>query len=225
MNKRIISFMAVMIISVFTVKVSYAGTDIINTVLLKAGNVIDKVSQKYEGISLKVRELTEGKMFALDENTADMLQKANDQKASIQEKIDKIRAAKEFAAQMDEAVLERYNDILSQLEASDTQARDVIKQRGWTFGKNNDEDNSDETHDYDDMDDDYIDSDSWSAADDNSKQDFGNNPEKVKVNIDLKQTNDLSKNDSLSNPSAFRKSFTAENTISKGTEKSNVAKN
>ena len=144
MNKRIASFMFIMLGFVFTAKVSYAGTDIINTVLLKAGNVIDKVSQKYEGISVKVRELTEGKLFALDENTADMIQKAKDQKDSIQEKIDKVRAAKEFATNMDEAVLDRYNTILGQLEASDAQARSIVEQRGWTFGKNNADGGSDE---------------------------------------------------------------------------------
>lgn len=154
MNKRMIYFAFIMLGFVFTAKVSYAGTDIINTVLLKAGNVIDKVSQKYEGISVKVRELTEGKLFALDENTADMIQKAKDQKDSIQEKIDKVRAAKEFATNMDEAVLDRYNNMLSQLEASDTQARDIVKQRGWTFGKNNADGGSGEDYYYSgDMDD------------------------------------------------------------------------
>lgn len=145
--------MFIMLGSVFIAKISYAGTDIINTVLLKAGNVIDKVSQKYEGISVKVRELTEGKLFALDENTADMIQKAKDQKDSIQEKIDKVRAAKEFMTHADEAILDRYNTMLSQLEASDTQARDIVKQRGWTFGKDNTDDNSDD--DYSDGSDDY----------------------------------------------------------------------
>ncbi|MBR4107010.1 MAG: hypothetical protein IKK52_06905 [Alphaproteobacteria bacterium] len=143
MNKRIVSFMFIMLSAVFTAKVSYAGTDIINTVLLKASNVIDKVSQKYEGISVKVRELTEGKLFALDENTADMIQKAKDMKDSIQEKIDKVRAAKEFATNMDEAVLDRYNTILGQLEASDAQARSIVEQRGWTFGKDNADNDSD----------------------------------------------------------------------------------
>ena len=85
----------------------------------------------------------EGKLFALDENTADMIQKAKDMKDSIQEKIDKVRAAKEFATNMDEAVLDRYNTILGQLEASDAQARSIVEQRGWTFGKDNADNDSD----------------------------------------------------------------------------------
>lgn len=337
---------------VFTAKVSYAGTDIINTVLLKAGNVIDKVSQKYEGISVKVRELTEGKLFAVDENTADMIQKAKDMKDSIQEKIDKVRAAKEFVTNIDEIVLDRYNTILSQLEASDAQARSIVEQRGWTFGKNNADGSSDEKKgqveiiskdsssinnsnnndnkntnnkivgtsddseyaDSDDeyyysgsMDDDYDDGNSGSdvATKDNSKQDSADNtkthksredkqlrspsensvpqsvarksfssvddndsnkkqadvsqnlnkssssmqklsPNKTNTdnsqktntfdatskvsketpaNNDLKQQDVSSKDNISSAPSVKRKSFTSENAVSNGMEKSNVAKN
>lgn len=344
--------MFIMLSAVFTAKVSYAGTDIINTVLLKAGNVIDKVSQKYEGISVKVRELTEGKLFALDENTADMIQKAKDMKDSIQEKIDKVRAAKEFATNMDEAVLDRYNTILGQLEASDAQARSIVEQRGWTFGKDNADGSSDEKkgqveiiskdsssinisnnndnkntnnkivgtsadseyadsdNEYyysDSMDDDYGDGNSGSdvATKDNSKQDSADNTKTPKsredkqlrspsensvpqsvarksfssaddndsnkkqvdvsqnlnkssssmqklspnktntdnsqktntfdatskvsketpANNDLKQQDVSSKDNISSAPSVKRKSFTSENAVSNGMEKSNVAKN
>lgn len=177
MNKRMYIFLFIIIFSAFSVGTSYAGTDIINSMLLKAGNVIDKVSEKYEGISLKISELTNSKVFSDIENAADMVQKAKDMKNSISEKVDKIRNAQEFADFLTEDQRRVYDLLVSKLEAVDTDDRNVVKERGWTFGKSISKDvdsNQIDNDSYDEDEDDYDDysEGGYSDSDKSAKENF-----------------------------------------------------
>ena len=73
MNRFIGIFLLFLSLNFSSISNAYAGTDIINNLLIKAGNVIDKVALKYQKISIKINELTEGKMFQLDETTSDLI--------------------------------------------------------------------------------------------------------------------------------------------------------
>ena len=97
MKKNIFASLFVIVLMSACPKDAFAGTDFINNLLTKAGNITDKVAEKYEVVSVRIREITGGKLFSVSETTMDTLQKIKDQTASIQERIDKIRQAQGFS--------------------------------------------------------------------------------------------------------------------------------
>lgn len=208
MNKKNLLFLFIITLIIACPHSVYAGTDFINSTLTKVGNVIDKVSQKYEGISLKIREITSGKIFSVSETTAENIQKAKDAKESIQDRIDRVRNAKEMAVSMNDEVSKYHAAVAEMLEDQDAEADKTVKERGWDFSIKQDSQNMTEQNIMD-----------KNSAKSDYGNDIGNDNKKENLDVSYKKDADLGKfSDNLSGEQNLK-----ENTFSSKNETSSVS--
>lgn len=120
-----------------------AGTDIINNLLIKAGNVVDNISLKYQEISMEISKITEGKMFQLDDTTSDLIRNAIDDYYLVQAKINRIKEDVELAKSVYYDAVDYYNQANERINNAKEKAEEFLHKRGW-FNRDDDEDDEDD---------------------------------------------------------------------------------
>jgi len=141
MTKHLFAVLSMTFMLIINSGNAFAGTDIINGILLKAGNVIDKISLKYQEISLEIHKVLEGKMFSFDETTKNLIRNAIQDYESIRNYVEQVEATVEYAELTFEQSEELYDRISKRLDYVDERATELLKERGWKIGNSDDTDN------------------------------------------------------------------------------------
>ncbi len=147
MNRFIGIFLLFLSLNFSSISNAYAGTDIINNLLIKAGNVIDKVALKYQKISIKINELTEGKMFQLDETTSDLIRNLMEDYYLTEAKIKRFDDDIKLAKEVYQDAVDYYNQVNERMNEIQDKAEDLLRKRGWNT--DNASDDSDEANEED----------------------------------------------------------------------------
>lgn len=156
MTKRLFVVLSMTFMLIINSGNAYAGTDIINGILLKAGNVIDKISLKYQEISLEIHKVLEGKMFSLDETTKNLIRNSIQDYEAIKSYVEQIKNAEAYAEDKFMQTQALFDRISQRLIYVDEQALEHLKERGWKIG--NSDDNTDNEENAEDVEDDDNDS-------------------------------------------------------------------
>ena len=141
MSKKVICYLFIIILNLAWVNNAYAGTDMINNLLLKVNNTIEKFSHACEKISSTILDITQNKIMGrLEGLQADMQR--------LQDRIDYAKKAYEDVMHSDSATNLRNLIEGSEIESMETRFEEirrnsikVLEERGWI---NNNSGNSEE---------------------------------------------------------------------------------
>ena len=143
MSKKNIIYSFVLISNIVWANTSFAGTDIINSLLLKVDNTLNKISAQYEQITLKVKEITNNKWLSFAEDATVKAKQAIEKKESIEEYIQKLTSAQSFADLMNLEDMQFFNNMSSRMAEIDEQSQRILENLGLAKDKKDPEtDNS-----------------------------------------------------------------------------------